>query len=278
MRKFAKTWIDNQWVLALPCEDGDIEWLECPSGDFPETMNDVSGCECPDGDVPTTTIDATRAVSIVQLPTAHGESVVWQAGFVPTEVRWLPTSSSLSSPASSLSISSSSSLPSSPSETLPHVTLNANDDFKDNNDNTNAGDDGDTRGSEDKEEDGGGGSGLSAGAKAGIGVGVALAVLLILGVAFLLLRKRRRRCITADVTSGPAVEVVPRIGPAHPSGTPSELGGSTVRPWSTISELDGAGVSNVARDGNRGSWQRSEMNGGGVGDEQREKPVTELPV
>lgn len=158
----------------------------------------------------------------------------------------------------------------------PLVTLNANDDdFKDNNDNTDAGDDGDTKGSEDKEEDDGGGSGLSAGAKARIGVGVALAVLFILGVAFLLLRTRRRKRITAV---GPAAPAAPLIGPAHPSGTPSDLGGSTVRPWSTISELDGAGVAKVARDGNRGSWLRSEINGGGVGGEQREKPVTELPV
>lgn len=241
-------------------------------------MDDVSGCECPNGDAPTTTIDATRAASIVQLPNAHGESVVWQAGFVPTEVRWLPTSSPLSSSASFSSASSySSSPPSSPSETLPLVTLSGNDDFKDNSDYTDAGDDEDTRGSEDKEEADGRGSGLSAGAKAGIGVGVALAVLFILGVAFLLLRKRRRR-IPAEGTWGPAVPAEPRIGPAHPSGMPSELGGSTVRPWSTISELDGAGVTKVARDGNRGSWLRSGIDGGGVRGYQRENPVTELPV
>lgn len=277
MEKLANTWIDNQWALALPCDDDDIEWLDCPNGDFPETIDDVSGCECPNGDAPTTTIDATRAVSIVQLPTAHGQSVVWQAGFVPTKVRWLPTSSSPSSPTSTLSTSSSSSsLSSSPSETLPLFTLNANDDFKDSNDHTDARDE-DTKGSEDKEEGDGGGSGLSAGAKAGIGVGVALAVLFVLGVAFLLLWRRRRR-IAAEGTSEPAVPEEPPIGPAHPSGTPSELGGSTVRPWSTISELDGAGVIKATRDGNRGSWLRSEMDVGCVGGEQREKPVTELPV
>lgn len=242
-------------------------------------MDDISDCECPGGDAPTTTIDATRAVSIVQLPTAHGESVVWQASFVPTEVRWLPSSSSspsLSSPSSSPSSSpTESSLSSSPSETLPLVTINADDDFKDSSDHTDGGGDQNIDNSNEMENDEG--SGLSMGAKAGIGVGVTLAVLFILGVAFLLFRRKRRRA-AAEVKTGPDIQTAPPIGPAHPSGTPSELEGNTARPWSLRSELDGASIAKVAEGGNRGPWSRSELDAGGVSGEKTAKPVTELPV
>lgn len=175
----------DAWVGVTYCNGTSNEWVGCEDNRGASTVTPTSPCWCPESSRTVAFSDASSLANVVSLPSATGESLDWQGGFLPktdsTISEGQPTgsgSSSRSTPASTSAkpTTHSTTVNGTPTATTAVIT---------------------TISSSGSSSDSSGG-GLTTGTKAGIGAGAGLGFLILAALLIWALihgRKKRSKSI-----------------------------------------------------------------------------------
>ncbi|KAK2043703.1 hypothetical protein LZ31DRAFT_467797 [Colletotrichum somersetense] len=74
---------DQPWAGLVYCNGTSEEWVACEQSARPTTLTSADACWCSQTSRTVAFTDAATLRNVVQLPTALGDSVIWQPGFVP---------------------------------------------------------------------------------------------------------------------------------------------------------------------------------------------------
>jgi hypothetical protein len=180
----------DAWVGATYCNGTSNEWVGCENNRGPETVTTTNPCWCPETSRTVLFSDASVLANVVSLPTATGESLDWQGGFLPTNTEPISTGSSSGGSGSSGSSDATSTVETTitqatTSNGTPTTATSVISTAINTNENNSAGS---------SSSDSSSSSSLSTGAKVGIGIGAGLGFLLLLALLiWFFLRRRKSR-------------------------------------------------------------------------------------
>lgn len=246
---------DDPWVGLVYCNGTSEQWVACGQQAKETTVTKADACFCPSTSRTVAFTDKSVLDNVVLLPTALGQSVIWQPGYVPTPT--FPTTGGSSSTSAATSTPTSSGSTTSAPTAAPTAATT---------------------------ED------MPTGTKIGIGVGVGVGgALLLCLLAQLFLRHRRTQKAKAAARADgsefnspeskhtglgiagagsspmPGTPGTPGTFATSATTAPSELEPTAARPWSLRSELHGSGTpASLAEQQHMGAIRDARIPDGGL--------------